>query len=935
MDDSKFRCTDSLLRALADTPDLIPPLQVEPGTLVGGCFRVRRLLGTGGMGSVFLALDERLGREVALKIQFRPRAGEFERICKEAQALARLNHPNVITVHEVGEFAGTSFIAMEYVPGVNLAEWLAQKKRPSREVLAVFLEAGRGLAAAHRAGLVHGDFKPGNVLVGADGRVRVADFGLAHPQVDAAARPLEGEPPAAQPGSATRTGLLAGTPAYMAPEQRRGEALDARSDQYAFSVALFEALTGSHPHRADPPRMRGKLPGWVQRVLARGMAPEPGQRFPDLEALLAELRNHPLRVRRRVLALGLGLGTAGLGLVVWLGLSPSQVCAGAERHLLRVWDVDVARAVRSSVQAVGVPYADDLLRFADARLDAFAREWTAEATQACRATHVFDEQSEQVLDLRMACLERQLSQIGALTRVLSSADRSALEKANQALGALPAPGDCGQVDLLSRVQPLPADPGLRRGIEEARAQATAAHELARMGRFEEAATGLQAIPETLLASYPPLAAEHAFARAHLEWMRADHSAAASSFQVAIMAALASGHDALLFKGLADLALMLAESGDRPANEADQWLALARAVFIRLGGNAEQEAMLTGAAANILRSQGRFPEAVAQAARCVEVREAQGEPFALAGALDVLGGAQLANGEFGAARTSLTRSLGLFAGAVGRGHPMALSVLHNLAVAHQRLGDYPAAIQATQEAIDLSVEVVGPEHLDLAELLSNLAVFLAEQGKLDQALVPMRRAQAIREKHLGPEHRDIGYTLGNLAVFSEMAGHSDEAAGYALRSMEILRKALGDKHPDVVNALAILGTIQRNQKRLEDSARHLELAVALSEQAFPPDHPDRINPLVELARTELARGKLERALRLAEEARRRVERPDVPARMRPDVWFALAEVLDRRGGQKVQALDLARRALAAWKEMGLAQEQARAEAWLRARGASAE
>jgi serine/threonine protein kinase len=929
MNDSRFRCTDSLLRALADTPDFVPPLQLEAGTLVGGCFRVKRLLGAGGMASVFLALDERLNRDVALKLQYRARAGEIERICKEAQALARLNHPNVVAVHEVGEFAGTSFIAMEYVPGANLAEWLPQRKRSLREILAVFLEAGQGLAAAHAAGLVHGDFKPSNVLVGLDGRVRVADFGLAH-----VPKPSS-EPAADGPPAATRSGLLAGTPAYMAPEQRRGEPLDARSDQYAFAVALLEALTGSHPYQADRPRARIRLPGWLRRVLYRSMAAEPGQRFPDLSTFLAELRNHPLRVRRRLWASGLGLGGVGLGLALWLGLTPTQVCAGAERHLQGVWDAQVTQAIRVSIQDVGVPYADELLRFITTRLESFAEEWTAEATRACQATRVFHEQSVQLLDLRMACLARQLSQVGALTRVLFSADRVALEKTSQALSALPAPKDCGRIDLLSRLQPLPVEPELRRGIEKARTEVAAAHALARMGRLAEAGTTLGTIPEALLASYPPLAAEHAFAQAHLDWLRAEHPAAASSFRAAIQTALASGHDALLFKGLADLALLLSESGDRPAQEATQWLELARAAFLRLGGRPESEAQLAGAAANILRAQGRFPEALLQARRCVEVWEQQGDDFSRARALEELGVAQLANGEHEAARISLLRSLELLEQTVGRGHPASLLGLRNVAVAHQRLGDYPAAVQATQEAIDLTVGQYGAEHLDLSALLGNQAVFLTEQGKLDEALPLMQRAQRIQERGLGPEHRDVGYALGNLAVFSEMAGRSDEAAGYALRSMEVLRKALGDEHPDVINALAILGTIERNRRHLEDSLRYLEAAVALSDQAFAPDHPDRINPLVELARTELARGQLARALRLAEDARRRVERPDAPARMRPDVWFALAEVLDKRGGQKAQALELARMALADWKKMGLSQEQAQAEIWLKARGASAE
>ena len=279
-----------------------------------GRFRVRSVLGRGGMGIVYRAEDETLGRQVALKL-LRPDVGAADggrggrRLAGEAQSLARLSHPNVVAVFDVGEHEGQRFIAMEYVEGQTLREWL-RAPREVGDILEIFTQAGRGLAAAHAVGLVHRDFKPDNVLVGSDGRARVLDFGLARPPgaVDG-----EGsEPPALEAGadplatSLTREGALLGTPAYMAPEQHLGDAADARSDQFAFCVALFESLVGERPfvsrdlrslslaivggkRRAIAAGPHGEIPAHVRAVLERGLQVDPSARFPDMETLLAAL----------------------------------------------------------------------------------------------------------------------------------------------------------------------------------------------------------------------------------------------------------------------------------------------------------------------------------------------------------------------------------------------------------------------------------------------------------------------------------------------------------------------------------------------------------------------------------------------------------------------------------------------------------------------
>ena len=285
-----------------------------------GRFVVLERLGEGGMGVVFSGYDPTLDRKVAIKVLRSQPGDEGDRqrlrTLREAQALARLAHPNVIGVFEVGELEGSVFIVMEFVRGVTLKRWLAQP-RPVPEVVAALLAAGRGLLAAHRAGIVHRDFKPDNVMVGEDGAVRVLDFGLARLHVEAdevvATQP---DAPLPAPGSEglTRTGVKVGTPAYMAPEQWAGTTPDARSDQYSFCAVLYEALHGVRPNAGDTiagltgaepeaplptSPVRAGVPGWLQAAVRRGLARAPEDRFPTLADLLDLLARDPEAARRQ------------------------------------------------------------------------------------------------------------------------------------------------------------------------------------------------------------------------------------------------------------------------------------------------------------------------------------------------------------------------------------------------------------------------------------------------------------------------------------------------------------------------------------------------------------------------------------------------------------------------------------------------------------
>ncbi len=348
-----------------------------------GRYRVLERLGVGSMGTVYGAMDDELGRKVALKLVHPhlladPNAGHA-RLLREARALARLAHPNVVTVYEVGVHAEGIFLAMEYIEGGStLGAWLGAAPRRGAAILEVMIAAGRGLAAAHAAGLVHRDVKPDNIIVDSTGRVRVVDFGLVRatsPRGGGDLTPLTG------------ISVILGTPAYMSPEQIRGDSLTASSDLYSFCLVFYEALTGERAIGSQLSGQREGLHGSQQkapykwlRVLARGLARRPSERYSNMEALLEALRRERPRIRRevliRLLIAGLGLALALLMAILWMAerrqathvdpeVSPAVVVWSDGPHLLRgdehgvvtLWDFAGSTPRETRLQCTSAPIA--------------------------------------------------------------------------------------------------------------------------------------------------------------------------------------------------------------------------------------------------------------------------------------------------------------------------------------------------------------------------------------------------------------------------------------------------------------------------------------------------------------------------------------------------------------------------------------------------
>lgn len=447
----KERSTDSFLQQLL-TVDANDAAVLERGAEVGRYVVIERL-GAGGMGMVYRAFDPTLDRSVALKLmQVDPKASDrsaaSERLLGEAQALAKLSHPNVIAVHDVGVVGDDVFVAMEYVPGTTLSEWCRADGRTVDEIVEAFAAAAQGLAAAHSAGLIHRDFKPDNVIVGDDGRVRVLDFGLAR----AASAAAGGVPRAGEPDKLSKarrhvtsrsTAGIIGTPAYMAPEQHAGDEIDARTDQFSFCAALYEAVYGRLPFAgdtvgelerevragriADPPDDTA-VPGWLREVLIRGLQVDPERRWPSIETLVGQLvrtRRSPARTAV-IVAIIAAAAVAIAAFGVWFGRrGAADPCADAGAPMARVWNDDVKSTVRQAFEATGRAEADavyDRLRIV---LDGYASAWVSMRTQLCRAGG--DTARERQLDeLRAACLDQRLADLSELVATFSDAPSSAI-----------------------------------------------------------------------------------------------------------------------------------------------------------------------------------------------------------------------------------------------------------------------------------------------------------------------------------------------------------------------------------------------------------------------------------------------------------------------------------------------------------------------------
>jgi tetratricopeptide (TPR) repeat protein len=807
------------------------PEDMPPVSQVGRYLLLKRL-GQGGMGVVYAAYDPDLDRKVALKLlQPDGQTASEEaraRLLREAQAMARVSHPHVIPIFDVGVWGDQVFLAMELADGGTLSAWL-EEDRPWREVLERFLAAGRGLLAAHEAGLVHRDFKPANVLLGRGGRVYVTDFGLAR-QVGAPGQdePLPEEvqellPPERRMLETTLTqkGLVMGTPNYMSPEQYQGTELDARSDQFSFCVSLYWALyrqrafessrmrsfaasrrrpaptdrtepleTEDLPKRdalpadliQEPPRDT-KVPAWVRQVLMRGLALEPGARFPSMKELLEALSQERRLAKRRrwvAAACAVGMGLAVVGGTVY---RQSQVCAGAGSLMAGVWEPAARQKLETAFLATGRPIARETASRVAEVLEGYAAGWTRQRTEACEATRVHGVQPEELLSRRVVCLERRREDLRALVGLLTEADGAVVEKALDAAHSLPALEECADVESLAEQQRLPSDPARRADIARLEGGLAEVKALVDAGRYkvaQEKARGLEA--PVLATGHLPLVAELRF---HLGWLQEQLGQSAEATQLlsqAVYDAEAGRADRLKVSILNKL--LFVEDGQEHFAQAAGWGGLAEATLKRLGGEPVLESDVLVNRANLAVSQQRFADArsLLDRARALQERVLPPGHPKRARTTFLLGRVMLSLGEHTRALALLEESLKQTEASVGALHPDMARRHLVLSWTLREKKDHARALEHARAAVHIREATFGKGSPQVAEVLDEVGMCLLGLARYEEALRIYEEALAAKRKALPAEDEQLQYSYDGV-------GQALLGLGRARESLEPLRQAV--------------------------------------------------------------------------------------------------------------------------------------------------
>ncbi|HEX8703798.1 MAG TPA: serine/threonine-protein kinase [Myxococcaceae bacterium] len=943
----------------AEGPEL-PALM--PGNTLAGRYTVLDKLGQGGMGVVVAAYDARLDRRVALKLLRRLERGEGEELeeawlVREAQAMAKLSHPNVVAVYDAGTLEdGSIFIAMEYIQGQNLRRWRNQEPRAWRQVLEAYVAAGRGLAAAHAAGLIHRDFKADNVLVGQDGRVRVTDFGLARTQSaaesggQAPALPRPSQEPVAPSRARASTdlmetarpsgswtsaptlpGLFMGTPAYMAPELFRGSPADLRTDLFAFCASLYEALFGQLPFKGSSPtdftraQLEGKVatppeasevPAWVTRTVLWGLQPEPARRPPSMEALLAALQKDPEVKRRMLLRRGtVGLTMVGLAaLAVWgwtRQQTPVSDCASVQRQLDGVWDAGVKARVREAMLGSQLSYAPDTFSRVSTVLDDYAEGWVTQRREVCEFARQQAIQAQGLSVRREYCLERRRSQLRALTELLARApDRELVPKAVQVAQSLPPLEYCADVKALTAAVPPPEDPALRVKAESLQQELDGLEALLDAGKYKDAL----ARADTLLSQagqvgHMPLHARALFLAALARDGTGDYKGAED---LARQASVLAARSKELVVAARASGLVLFLTGYRQARHQD-------ATLLKLGVDMAVELvdddLIRANAFNtqgiLLSVQGRYEEARQQYERAVALREKVLGPEhpVVTPSLNNLGNVLEEMGRYEESRRMHERVLAIREKVLGPQHPDMASALGNLGNVLTSLGRYEEALAKHERALAVREQALGAEHPLVANTLTNLSDSLRTLGRYEESQRMIERALAIQEKALGAEHPRIAVTLYSFGLVLEGLGQYEQARQEYERTLAIQEKALGAEHGDLGDPLSGLGRLAEAQGRYEEARQKYERALALREKGLGAEHVQVANSLNELSSVLTVLKRYEEAERLSARARAVMEKALGPGHPELADSLLVAGRLRLARGKPEEAVPLLEQALA--------------------------
>jgi eukaryotic-like serine/threonine-protein kinase len=736
----------SVARSGADTDVRAPHVVLGAGDQVSR-YVIERFLGAGAMGAVYEARDPELGRRVAIKIVAAGTGGATEgragRLVREAQAMARLTHPNIVQIYDAGRSDDVMFIAMQRIDGTSLREHLAATREPVAKRIALMRDAGRGLATAHAAGIIHRDLKPDNILIDSRGVALVGDFGLALVPEDL--EDVRGSDPGDNAWQTT-DGAVLGTPAYMAPEIKQGGRGDALSDQYSFGVTLAEVV-GTELRR-------------IRKVIERACAEDPRARYPSMTALLAALEPRVTAARAAVGAVA--LGAVATIFIAWPRASAEDAVDAcrrtADEKLQRAWSGDARRTALAHLAGLATPGAATTSQSLVERVDRYANDWLAMRREACAATRVRGEQSATLLDLRMACLDDRLAELAVVEHTLATLPVTELASA---LGIGDALGELSQCsDTRSLERRAPRDPealALSRSLGAQLAEANATIVRARVAEatggkvegYEDAMRVTERVlAEARTARLPVIEAQALRVRSHLQGKGSG-----------------TGDPEGFYQALA--------IGDRLADPAIRVDAL-------IG-------LLSGATAEPARA-GEVPMLV----RLTEsaLAELPGEQHMRRGKLaGYLATFDRDRGELAKAEQGLREAVKHLDAARGPGDPNSLNgrrLLARVLMQEKRVADVRVVVDEVFAAIR---KTYGDPHPLLVAALNEVGQLYADADAYSDARATYKQALAMAEALHGPSHPQVAIVLRHLGFLGLVDDHADGRRAFT-RAVEIVEPLPG-------------------------------------------------------------------------------------------------------------------------------------------------
>lgn len=901
---------------MSDSSDLrtAPTIQVDrisgdaetlaggPGQKVAGPFkrgdRIGRYVvleerGRGGMGVVYAAYDPELDRRVALKL-LRPRVMGGVRhtdpearalLIHEAQSAAKLRHPNVTAVHDVGQTeAGSVFLAMEYVDGQDLRHWLAETP-PWREVLEVFVDAGRGLEAAHAAGIIHRDFKPGNVMRDAAGQVMVTDFGLAQALRRDGAPELVSVPPSDENAPTVESlpavgeGIV-GTPAYMPPEQYQGQAADERSDVFAFCVSLYEGLYGELPFQGrsiaelvqqvktgevEVPKDR-EVPSWLRKAVLKGLAPRPEERWASMTPLLAALSRDPAARRHRVLAIAGGsIALIAIGASLG-GPDPDPWCVERRDAIDSAWGSKQRSQLAPIFGGQSETYGDELWQKTAEGIDGFVDTWSTVGADLCKSADRIDRTKRLAVQ---TCLELRRTELEVVVALLAEGDPEIIGQAVGLVLAMDSPLLCSNAERPEYDAGGRTDPAMRERAVEIGVALRRASLQRFVGRYDAAAQSVQAALDVLpLDDRSTLRAEVYLFEASLHRHGGEYSEQHKALIEALRIALAANSGRLIAQTMVDLSHAELR-GDADPEAARQWAYLAGGVVQDVGGDPELE----------VRIHNAFGAAYIKDLQWVEARDALLRaqqaavdtpfiPVLLHEAIENNLGAAYASGG------DLERARVVFAGQVerrqdryGPHHHHLHTPLLNLARAHQKLGNYEEGLAAAKRLTEILERIGGIEAPSLVAPLGLMADAYSSLNEVSKSIAARERARAIALEHLDPNAQaryandiDLIYKYGYVQRTAEALAVADELVEVTSGSGSDTRLA---------KALSARSDARRQGRDFDGSLADADEAIAILGriEAKPTDvseaYYERGLTLNALGRAEEALAALDHALAVAQ------------------------------------------------------------------------